>query len=131
MDESITTETSTYTRRADGIIIQRIKPGIRQELKDAEENIAAFRRMAAGRKCALLVDLRETGPTGPGVREYYAKHTELLTATALLIGSSLGQIIGNFFLNLNRPVSPCRLFTSEAAALAWLRTHSVAPTTTV
>ena len=131
MEESISTPTSTYSRRPDGIIVQRIRPNVRQELKDAQENMVAFRRLAGGHKCLLLVDLRETGPTGAGVREYYAQHTELLSASALLIGSSLGQIIGNFFLTLNRPVSPCRLFTSEAAALTWLRSQAVATTTTV
>jgi hypothetical protein len=32
-------------------------------------------------------------------------------------------MIGNFFINLNKPLAPTRLFTSEAAALTWLRTH--------
>ncbi len=124
MAEPITTATSIYIVRPDGIIVQRVMPGARQELKDAQENMDVFLRLAAGRKSLLLVDLRESGPTGPGVRELYAKHSDQLLASALIVGSSLSQMIGNFFLNLNRPPSPCRLFTDEAPALFWLRTHA-------
>jgi hypothetical protein len=117
------TPTARYTLRSDGIILQRIKSGARQELKDAQENMEAFLRLAAGQKRLLLVDLRESGPSGRGVREYYAENSTRLLASAFLVGSSLSQMIGNFFINVNRPASPCRLFTSEQAALLWLKTH--------
>jgi hypothetical protein len=118
-----TNETSTarYTLRSDGIIVQTVKTGARQELKDAKENIALYLRLAGGQKRALLVDLRESGATGRGVREYYAQNAVHLVASAFLIGSSLSRMIGNFFINLNKPVSPCRLFTDEADAIAWLK----------
>jgi hypothetical protein len=32
-------------------------------------------------------------------------------------------MIGNFFINLNSPAAPTRLFTSEAAAVGWLNAH--------
>jgi hypothetical protein len=122
---AIETDTAHYIMRPDGIVLQTIKPGMRQELKDAQQNMAAFHKIAAGEKCLLLVDLRESGPTGPGVREFYAQNTVHITASAMLIGSSLSQMIGNFFINLNRPTVPCKLFTSEQAAVAWLKAHAV------
>ena len=36
--------------------------------------------------------------------------------------SPLTRAIGNFFLGLNKPLMPTRLFTSEEEALAWLKT---------
>jgi len=35
--------------------------------------------------------------------------------------SPLSRAVGNIFLGVNRPLVPCRLFTSEPQALAWLR----------
>lgn len=121
------TPTSIYTIRPDGIILQKVKPGMRQDLKDAQQNMELFLRLAGGQKRPLLVDLRESGPTGPGVREYYAQHAVHLVASAFLIGSSLSQMIGNFFINLNKPVSPSKLFTSEAQAIAWLKLQQPHP----
>jgi hypothetical protein len=40
---------------------------------------------------------------------------------ALLVGSPMSRAIGNFFIGLNKPLIPTRLFVSEPEALAWLR----------
>ncbi len=89
--------------------------------------MTVYLRLAGDQKKALLIDIRESGPTGPGVREYYAQNTIHLLASAMLVGSPLSQMIGNFFINLNKPLSPCRLFTSEAAAVGWLKTFQPRP----
>ncbi|MBL8679324.1 MAG: STAS/SEC14 domain-containing protein [Myxococcales bacterium] len=117
------TDTCIYILRDDGIIQQTVKPGQRQDLPDAEKNMAVFDALADGQKRRLLVDLRRSGPTGPGVREFYAKHTEKLVAAAMIVEGSLSEMIGNFFIRLNRPKSPTRLFNDEAAALAWLKSQ--------
>ena len=112
------------TEVKDGTLTVRLKPGVRQELKDAQENMAVYLRLAAEQRRLLLVDLRDSGPTGPGVRELYAQHTAQTLASALLVGSPLSQMIGNFFLSINRPSAPCRMFTAEAPAVLWLRTFA-------
>jgi hypothetical protein len=81
--DDLETSTAQYELRADGIVVQRVKPNARQELKEAQENMAVYFRVAAGQKRCLLVDLRESGPTGTGVREYYAQQSIHLTACAL------------------------------------------------
>ena len=43
-------------------------------------------------------------------------------AVALLIGSPMSRVIGNFYLGFNRPQTPTRLFTDTDEAEAWLRT---------
>ena len=125
MDNNETT-TARYTVRPDGIILQTVKPGARQELRDAQQNMDIFLRLAGGQKRVLMVDLREAGATGPGVREYYAEKAVHVTASAFLVGSSLSRMIGNFFINLNKPVSPCQLFTDEDQAVGWLKSHQSA-----
>jgi hypothetical protein len=45
----------------------------------------------------------------------------------MLIDSPLGVVIGNFFLKVNRPPYPLRLFRNEREAEQWLRAASVPP----
>jgi len=56
-------------------------------------------------------------------RRYFAgeETAKVESAAALLIESPLSKAIGNFFMGLNKPIVPTRLFTSEAEALAWLK----------
>ena len=55
-------------------------------------------------------------------RLYYVRPeaAQLLTALALLIDSQMGRVFGNFYMRVNRPPFPMRLFTSEAEATVWL-----------
>lgn len=110
-----------FVLRDDAIVQQTVKKGMRQDLPQAKENMAAFFELAGGEKRYLLVDLRGSGPTGPGVREHYAQNAVHLHATAMIIDGTLSEMIGNFFINLNKPVAPTKLFTNEAAAVAWLK----------
>ena len=45
-------------------------------------------------------------------------------ATALLTSSPVSKTIGNFFMGLNKPLSPTRLFTNSDKAIQWLHTFS-------
>lgn len=120
---SIETKTSIYALRADGLVEQRLRPGItRQTLDDARENVSAFNQIAAGQPRALLVDLRPNISTEDGVRQHYAgaEAARFCLASALLIGSASGRIVGNFFISISRPPFPTRMFTVESDAVAWL-----------
>jgi hypothetical protein len=70
------------------------------------------------------VDLR--GARQAATREareaYAAEGHQYVSAAAVLIDNPVSRVIGNFFIGLNRPRLPMRLFVSEAEALAWLQT---------
>jgi hypothetical protein len=90
------TATALYEIRSDGIIVQRVKPGAKQELKDAQDNMNLFLRLADNQKACLLVDLRESGPTGAGVREFYSQQSVHLLALGMVIGSPLSVDFGSW-----------------------------------
>lgn len=48
------------------------------------------------------------------------KGCEGIIAAAVLIGSPIGSMIGNFFIRVSKPLRPTKLFTDEAAAKKWL-----------
>ncbi len=100
-----------------------------QTLQTAEENIDAQARIrdALGKEITrVVIDMRQTVQITREARNYYAgeRTASIQRATALLIDSPLSAIFANFFMGLNKPLSPTRMFTSEDEAIAWLREHS-------
>jgi hypothetical protein len=90
-------------------------------VNDAKENVAAQLRLAAGRRLPLLVDIKNCRTIDEEAKAYYAGLQDF-SALALVGGSLLGNVIGNFFLGrYNDRSVPTRLFTNEVEAIAWLR----------
>jgi hypothetical protein len=88
---------------------------------DAQEKI---RDKIGVRQTRAVIDMRRVRAISREAREYYANErtASIQQATALLVGSKLTQVIANFFMGLNKPVSPTRMFTNPDEALAWLAT---------
>jgi len=107
----------------DDIIHCVVLPTASHTLADAEENTRAVAELAAGRRVAMLLDTRASRGLDRDARVYYVRPeaAQVLTAAALLIDSEIGRMFGNFFMRVNRPPFPLRLFTAEAEALAWLK----------
>lgn len=116
------TRTSEYHLRADGILVQTIVLADKQTLEDAKANTAAFAELAGGRKRRLLVDMAVPYSTEPGVRAYYASEEagRFITALGMITRSSSARIIGNFFLSINNPGYPCKMFANVEDAARWL-----------
>jgi hypothetical protein len=107
----------------EGIVHAESLPGATQTRVDAEMCVASMWEIAARRRRPVLVDLRRLKTMDRGARTYYAgaDTARVQLAAALLLGSPLTRVIGNFFMGLNKPLIPTRLFTSEPLAMAWLR----------
>ena len=52
---------------------------------------------------------------------YFCAGTKLFLAQAIIVDSPVSRLIGSFFLGLNKPPFPTKLFTSEADAVEWLK----------
>jgi hypothetical protein len=107
----------------EGILHVMAKPGASIALEDAQEIMRLLCVLGAGRSRPSLVDLTGMKAMSREARTYFAGPETAKTekAAALLIGSPLGRAMGNFFMGLNKPIIPTRLFTSEDEALVWLR----------
>ncbi|MCY1056615.1 hypothetical protein [Nannocystis sp. SCPEA4] len=121
---SLTTSTSRYEERADGVIVQRLLTTRTQTLMDARENTVAFVRMAGGIPRRVLLDLRITRAMQPGVREHYvdSELAKWCTAVALLAATPSSHQLCRYYLEMNRQGSnlPMMLFTDEPEAIGWL-----------
>ena len=108
----------------DGIVYIKTKPRVDMDRADAEEGIRACGAMCGGKLRPALVDLSNLKSMTREARLYFAgpETAAAQSAAALVIKSPLTKAIGNFFMGLNKPLIPTRLFTSETEALVWLRT---------
>lgn len=119
----VTTRNGQVWLGDDGVMRGVILPGAHVTLADALEVVSAGARVRGGVKRPLLVDLRRIQTVDLEARVYFASAEGGAgsVAVALLIGSPISRMIGNFFLGVNRPLLPVRLFTDETEALEWLK----------
>ncbi len=120
--ERIRTDTSEFWIDDDGILRAVSLAGV-ETLETAKANVAAASRLAAGRLIPVFIDLRNMKTISREARVHYAgeEAASHSLAQALLIESRISKVIGNFFIGLNKPPFPTRLFTSEAEAIEWLK----------
>lgn len=106
--------------RPDGIVAMVYDPGIATNLEDAIAAVEAMTRLTRGRRSPLLVNLHGAGPQDRPARAEFARRDDVVSAVALIVDTPLSRILGNFYLSVNKPIAPTRLFDDEAAAVAWL-----------
>jgi hypothetical protein len=123
MSAALDLTAATVELRDDGIVEFSYKP-VHVDLPAARELLARTRE-------ALRDDVRPR-PTlviigrasvDREAREYFAcsdDNRALASRVAMVATNPLSRVIGNFFLGLNRPGVPTRLFGEVDAAVAWL-----------
>ena len=118
--EVITTRAAKIWLRDDGVIHQVSLPGIKVQLADAKENVAAITQLAAEKRRPVLMDIRASLGIEREARAYYSS-LRSITARALLVESPVTRVMASFFIGFNKPLAPTKLFTSEEEAVAWLK----------
>ena len=108
-------------RRRDGIVQLVWNPRTTVLLEDATAALQAMAQLTRGRRSPLLVDMCETGPLDRPTRAELTRRSDLQSAVALIVGTPLTRMMANFFLSVNKPPYPTRMFDDEASALAWLQ----------
>jgi hypothetical protein len=106
--------------RPDGIVQLVWNPRTTVLLEDVTAALEAMTQLTRGRRSPLLVDARDTGPLDRPTRAELTRRSDLQAAVALIVGTPLTRVMANFFLSVNKPVFPTRMFDDEASAVAWL-----------
>jgi hypothetical protein len=107
----------------DGIGRVVLKPGAEETLEDVKEIIEAGRKLGKGAAVPVINDIRNTKSITREAREFYTgeETKKVVSAIALLVGSPVSRALGNFFIAVNRPSCPTRVFSSEQKAIEWLK----------
>ncbi|CAA9234137.1 MAG: hypothetical protein AVDCRST_MAG56-1068 [uncultured Cytophagales bacterium] len=71
----------------------------------------------------MLSDGRKVKHLSKEARAFLAspESTVLVSAGAFLVSNQLQKVLGNFFILIDKPEIPTRLFTDESEALNWLQ----------
>jgi hypothetical protein len=119
--DTVETRASLLQRRGDGVIRHTLN-GLPVEGSDVQEWGRAYEQLGGGEPVRLLFDLGAFRAVSSEARKLAASeaHAEGIRAVAFIATSAVGRVIGNFWLGLNRPPYPTRLFTDEESALDWL-----------
>lgn len=108
--------------RNDGIGYSLVTAGSEVNLEDAEAGVEIIRSLDKGRQIPIIVDIRRIKSISKEARKHFAADRVRPSATAvgLLISSSVSRVIGNFFVQLNKPKVPTRIFNRPEEASEWL-----------
>ncbi len=107
----------------DGIARTCVKPGIDITLEHAVENSNLVNGLFVDRKFPIMIDSRSIKSMSYEARHHFSvRGRETNTcAFGIIIGSTISRVLGNFYLGINKPTVPTKLFDKEEAALAWLK----------
>jgi uncharacterized membrane-anchored protein len=123
--EKIVTRGATLWLGEDGIVRIIHVPGAELTLEDARETMAAFEKLSRGKRRPLFVDISNINSLAREGRQLFAgeEAARVASVVALVVGTPVSKVFGNFFLGISTSRIPTRLFTSEDEALEWLKGH--------
>lgn len=106
-----------------GILSCIVQDGAYLELEDGQDILNGVRDIFNGKKFPVLVDMRKaTGASSECRRIFQGKEiAQYQSACALIVDSPITNLLGNFFLGLNKTEFPTRLFSDSDKAQQWLK----------
>ncbi len=118
----IETKTSRIWLGKDGIVRIIKFPGSVTNLEEARQDVIATKKFGK-KKRPRFVDISKIESVTKEAREYYASEdaSRKTSAMALLVGSPVSKVIGNFYLGIDKPPYPIKLFITEEKAIQWLK----------
>jgi hypothetical protein len=123
-DNGIIELTAYYTWMGDdGIARTKVKLNAEITIMEARENSVAVNSLSKGSKFPLLIDSRNIRSISKEARDFFAirERESFVNSFAIIIQSPISKVIGNFFIGLNKPTVPVRLFNNEESAVKWLK----------
>ncbi|MBA4056264.1 MAG: STAS/SEC14 domain-containing protein [Marivirga sp.] len=120
-----------FTLGPDKILHTECFPNTVMTLEDGKESTRISAEMVNYQPFPLLCDLTNVIKMSQDCRRHFSgpEHAETFSKCALIVTNPISRIIGNFFLGLNKPLKPTRLFKSKEEGLKWLKQKELIKTT--
>ena len=108
--------------RADGILVYSPRPDLRIDLETAQQILILGKKLV-DHPVPVLVHMGNVLRVTREARDLFASddYTKVAEQSALLVTSPVSRVVSNFFVGLNKPLYPLRVFTDENDAIAWLK----------
>jgi hypothetical protein len=107
----------------DDLLICTYKKGSRLNLDMAKEIVKARLEFINYKPTLLLVYNQGVVSMDKKAREYLSTEDGVkgVIAAAIVVGSPFTSFMANFFVSVNRPIMPVRIFSNAKGALKWLQ----------
>jgi len=105
----------------DGVLFYVYKSNVIIDLKAAKEIIAERTRLLQGEKRPLLTDIRGVRYFDKEARDFFARASGLVKCNAVLADSPASRLITDFYISVNKPVTPIKIFTDREEAIRYLQ----------
>jgi hypothetical protein len=115
-------EFATITLRNDGIVEFVQKPGV-INLSKVKECHAAMDALQVEQPFLLLVIVPSGASATKEAREYAAQESirNRIKAQAIVLDNVATRIMANFYMKINRPRQPIKIFSDKKQAITWLQ----------
>jgi hypothetical protein len=105
----------------DGIVYFVYAKGTMLDFELARKIVGDLNKFLNGEIYPSLVDINGVVSADKLSRDYIAEKSKILFSKVAFISSNtLSNVIGNFFLEVNKPEIPVKLFSDKQKALAYL-----------
>jgi len=123
-ENKIITGTSTAIY-SDHILFIEITKGANITLKDAQEHVSLWRDLEEtldDERFSIIIDLHNMKSIERDARNFYSQSSSKnAVGVALITSTPLSNVIANFFIGLNNPAKPIKLFSNKNDAIQWLK----------
>jgi hypothetical protein len=121
--EAISTKTMEYWV-LDDVLYANILNKAYIDVTDVQDNSEARKPLLdVDRPIPMIIDITKIDKLTKEGRTLSSTLTEGISAIAIIIGSGLSKVIGNYAIMINRPKVPTKLFTSITDARLWVRDY--------
>ena len=114
----------TMTFCEEGIIHIDFKKIEELTVKDVKEMMDVFGQKSEGKKHPILITVKQFMTIDKDVRELWAEQgrSQYSSADAIVATHVAIKMIANFYIAVNKPAIPTRVFNFEQEAIDWLKT---------
>jgi hypothetical protein len=105
----------------DGIVTANFKVQ-HFDLQTVQRLVEDRKKVFNGKVYPAIANVVSLKSSTKAARDFFASESgcEGISATAVIVNSPVGSIIGNFYIRISRPLRPVKLFTDILKAKKWL-----------
>jgi hypothetical protein len=106
----------------DGILFIKYKEGVVLNIEAARIVVDAILLLLNGAKLPCYCDITGLKEADKMARDFISQSVDkFLTKLAFITGNNVSNVIGGFFIEVNKPPIQTRVFTDKQSALEFLR----------
>lgn len=95
--------------------------GAIETIDDAIANCKLGSEITENKPFVMCLDISKMHSISLEARKYYSKNSSTTNqGIAIITRTPISRVIGNFFIGLNKPKLPVKLFSSKTESIVWL-----------